>query len=161
MTSAPAGDDAPLFEVRSSSIHGLGVFALRRIPKGTRIVEYCGERLTTDEVERRYDGEIDTGHTFLFHVGDDLYVDASSGGNDARFINHSCEPNCESEVEDDRVYISALVDIEPGTELTYDYALEPEDDPPSTWTTLYACRCGARRCRGTLIEPGSEPQPLV
>lgn len=160
-TPAPGGDHTPLFEVRSSSIHGLGVFAVRRIAKGTRIVEYLGERLTAEEVERRYADEVDTGHTFLFHVGDDLYVDASSQGNDARFINHSCEPNCESEVEDDRVYISALEDIEPGVELTYDYALEPEDDPPSTWTTLYACRCGAPRCRGTLIEPGSEPSPLV
>jgi uncharacterized protein len=158
---APGGDDSPLVEVRSSSIHGRGVFALQRIGKGTRIAEYVGERLTGAEVERRYADETDTGHTFLFHVSDDVYVDASNQGNDARFINHSCEPNCESEVEHDRVYICALQDIEPGEELTYDYALEPEDDPPSTWMTLYACRCGAARCRGTLIEPGSEPRPLV
>ena len=158
---APRRDQLPLFEVRPSSIHGRGAFAVRRIEKGARIAEYAGERLTAEEIERRYADETDTGHTFLFHVGDDVYVDATHQGNDARFINHSCQPNCESEVEDDRVYISALEDIEPGVELTYDYALEPEDDPPSSWTTLYACRCGAPSCRGSLIEPGSEPRPVV
>jgi SET domain-containing protein len=160
LASAP-GDHASLFEVRPSAIHGLGVFARRRIARGTRIVEYAGERLTADEVEQRYAGEPDTGHTFLFHIGDGLYVDATHQGNDARFINHSCDPNCESEIDGDRVYIVALVDIDPGTELSYDYALEPEDDPPSTWTSLYACRCGTPRCRGTLIDPGSEPPRAV
>lgn len=152
-------DDGPCFEVRPSGIHGLGGFATRRIPKGTRIAEYVGERLTTAEIDRRYAEDArEDGHTFLFHVGDDLYIDASRGGNDARFINHSCEPNCESEVEDDRVWIVAREDIEPGEELTYDYALEPEDDPPSVWVSVYACRCGAARCRGTMVDSG-EPSP--
>ena len=107
----PGADDEPLFQVRSSPIHGRGGFAVRRIPKGTRIAEYVGERLTAEELDRRYeDATGEDGHTFLFHAGEDLYIDASSGGNDARFINHSCEPNCESEVEDDRVWIVARED---------------------------------------------------
>jgi uncharacterized protein len=153
---APRAPQDSLIEVRPSGIHGLGVCARRPIPKGTRIVEYAGERLTADELDRRYD-EDTTGHTFLFRVDDDLYIDASHGGNDARFINHSCQPNCESEIEDDRVYITAIEDIEPGAELTYDYSLEPDDDASPAWVALYACRCGTPGCRGTMLEPRSEP----
>ncbi len=152
----------PPIEVRPSSIHGLGVFATQPIARGTRIIEYLGERLTADEVERRYaDDTGEPGHTFLFRVSEDTYVDAARAGNDARFINHSCAPNCEAEVVDERVYITALTDIEPGAELTYDYALEPEDEPPPSWESIYACRCGATGCRGTVLEPGSEPRGLV
>ena len=144
-----------LFEVGSSSVHGLGGFASRRILRGTRIIEYVGERLTGAEVEARYAHEEDNGHTFIFHVEGDVYVDASRQGNDSRFINHSCQPNCESDVVDGRVYITAIRDIEPGEELTYDYALELEDDPPGS-NVHYACRCGSPRCRGTMLEAPAE-----
>lgn len=155
-------EGAPPLQVQPSSIHGLGVFATRRIPRGTRIVEYVGERLTVDEVDRRYaDDGGEPGHTFLFRVSDEIYVDAARAGNEARFINHSCAPNCEAEVDDERVFITALADIEPGVELTYDYALEPEDEPPPSWESVYACRCGAAGCRGTVLAPGSEPRGLV
>ena len=141
-----------LFEVRPSSLHGLGGFALVTIPQGTRIAEYVGERMTEAEVDARY-ADRDTDHTFIFHVEGDVYVDASVGGNDSRFINHSCDPNCESDVIDGRVYIQAIRDIEPGEELTYDYALEPEDELlPASGELPYKCRCGSPACRGTMLD---------
>jgi SET domain-containing protein len=142
----------PLFEVRPSPVHGLGAFALRRIRRGTRVAEYVGERLTGGEVDARYADEEEGGHTFLFRVGDDAYIDASRQGNDSRFINHSCEPNCEVDVADGRIYITAIRNISPGAELTYDYALELEELPPA-WERHYACRCASARCRGTMLEP--------
>jgi hypothetical protein len=145
-----------LFEVRPSALHGLGGFAIRKIDRGTRIAEYTGERMTEAEVDERYADQPDD-HTFIFHVEGDVYVDASRGGNDSRFINHSCDPNCESEVVDGRVYIVALRDIEPGEELTYDYALEPGEEIPPSGALPYACRCGSPRCRGTMLELKSEP----
>ena len=151
------GNDT-LFEVRPSPVHGFGGFALREIRAGTRIVEYVGERLTEAEVDARYADEgPDPWHTFLFHVGGDAYIDASHQGNDSRFINHSCDPNCETEVIDGRVYITAIRDISPGAELTYDYALEIEDEPLPSSETPYPCRCGSPRCRGTMLESTSEP----
>jgi SET domain-containing protein len=126
---------------------------VRDIRKGTRIGEYRGERLSAEEVDRRYpgwDGEPD--HTFLFEVGEDVCIDASRRGNAARYINHSCEPNCEAVEEDDRIFIEALKDIPAGTELTYDYSLEPADVPRRAWKRAYGCRCGAARCRGTMVD---------
>jgi SET domain-containing protein len=104
----------------------------------------------------RYDDDTDARSlTFLFRVGESLYVDAAREGNASRFINHSCEPNCEVEIEGTRISIRARKNIQPGVELTYDYALELEDDPLPDWERLYACRCGAPTCRGTMLDPGS------
>jgi SET domain-containing protein len=143
----------PMFEVRRSRIHGRGVYATRRIRKGTRVIEYVGERISHEEADARYDrkGE-DDGHTFLFVVNDDLCIDAGVGGNAARFINHSCNANCETVIEDDRVFIDAIRTIQPGDELGYDYQLtwESTDDPAEL--ELYACRCGAPQCRGTMLD---------
>lgn len=142
-----------LFEVQASHLHGSGAFALEPIPARTRIVEYLGERLTDAQVEERYGTErLDNPHTFLFWVRDDLYVDAAVNGNDARFINHSCDPNCEVEIEDDRVFIYALRDIAPGEELTYDYSLDVEEEPTPELRQVFACRCGAATCRGTMLD---------
>jgi len=142
------------FATRRSPIHGLGVFATRRIRAGRRLIVYEGEELTEAAVDARYGGEAaNDPHTLLFHVGGDRYIDASVGGNDARFINHSCGPNCESVILDGRVVIRAIRNIQPGTELTYDYALEIERGASRARRALFACRCGARSCRGTMLEP--------
>jgi SET domain-containing protein len=147
----------PLFEVGPSTIHGLGVFALTGIRAGQRVIDYQGEYLTAEAVAARYDeAAADDPHTFLFRVGHDLYVDASVGGNEARLINHSCDPNCEADVDGDRIFIRAIRDIPPGVELTYDYALEIEDDPPPDRASLFVCRCGTPRCRGSMIESPRE-----
>lgn len=152
--SGTAEVNGPLYEVRRSGIHGFGVYAVRPIRKGTRILEYLGERISHAEADRRYEQKgSDDGHTFLFVASQRTVIDAGVNGNEARFMNHSCDPNCESVTEDSRVYVDAIRDIKPGEELGYDYSLtwESTDDP--TELALYACRCGARRCRGTMLDP--------
>ena len=145
---------APWFRVRRSPVHGLGAFALRRIRKGTRIIEYLGERVTHEEADRRYeDRDESDGHTFLFIVDSKTVLDGGVDGNDSRFINHSCDPNCESVIEAKRVFIEATRTIQPGEELNYDYQLgRAADDPPDV-DEIYACRCGQANCRGTMLWP--------
>jgi len=145
-------DDASPFEVRRSGIHGRGAYATRRIAKGTRIVEYLGERITHKQADARYEDKgQDDGHTFLFVVNSRVVIDAGVDGNDARFINHSCDPNCDTVIESQRVFIEAIRDIEPGDELGYEYGLtwESTDDPEEL--ANYQCRCGAVNCRGTML----------
>lgn len=149
---------APLFEVRESPIHGRGVFAARRIRAGTRILEYVGERITPAEADRRYDDDAMVNHhTLLFKVDRKTVIDAAHEGNEARFINHSCEPNCEAYIEDGRVFIGAIKGIEPGAELFYDYALERDEPWQARWSELYGCRCGAPSCRGTILKKWRKP----
>jgi hypothetical protein len=157
--AAPAADSGALFQVRRSGIHGRGVYALRSIPKGTRIVEYLGDRISHREADTRYEAKgQDDGHTFLFVVNSRVVIDAGVDGNEARFINHSCDPNCDTVIEGGRVFIEALRDIEPGEELGYEYGLtwSTTDDPEEL--AHYACRCGAKRCRGTMLD--EEPVDL-
>jgi len=153
MSSARNGA-APVIEVRASPLHGLGVFAARRIPKGTRIIEYLGERVSHAEADRRYeDKDAGDAHTFLFIVDERTVIDAGVGGNEARFINHACDPNCESVIENRRVFIDALRAIEPGEELTYDYQIQREPDDPPDVDAIFACRCGSQYCRGSMLWP--------
>lgn len=127
---------------------------MRRIRKGQRIIEYVGERITQEEADRRYDDDkMDRHHTFLFAVDDDVIIDAAVKGNDARFINHSCDPNCQAVDEDGRIFIEAIRNIQPGVELAYDYRYERDPDDGPKREALYPCRCGTVRCRGTLLAP--------
>jgi hypothetical protein len=145
--------DSPWLVVKKSPIAGKGAFARKRIPKGTRIIEYRGERISADEADRRYDDDaMDVHHTFLFGLDDGTCLDAAVRGNDARFINHSCDPNCEAIEEDDRIFVEALRDIERGEELVYDYSYEREGRMRPSWRKLYACRCGAKNCRGLILK---------
>ena len=150
----PLEADPSLIEVRASPLHGLGVFAMRPIPKGTRIIEYLGERVSHAEADRRYNYK-DAGdaHTFLFIVDDSTVIDAGVDGNEARFVNHACDPNCESVIESRRVFIEAVRVIEPGEELTYDYQIQREADDPPDVDAIFACRCGSARCRGSMLWP--------
>ena len=141
------------FEVRDSGIAGRGAFAIRPIVVGERVIEYVGERITHREADRRYDDEsMDEHHTFLFTVSSRIVIDATVEGNEARFINHSCEPNCESEIDGGRVFISAMRDIALGAELCYDYAYERSGNEAQGDEALYHCRCGTRTCRGSIME---------
>ena len=152
-TKAPRHAASPLVEARHSKIHGTGVYAIAPIKKGTRVLEYLGERISHDEADSRYEQKgDDDGHTFLFIASNRTVIDAGVGGNDARFINHSCAPNCETVIENSRVFIDAIRNIKPGEELGYDYQLtwESTDDPAEL--ALYACRCGAKKCRGTMLD---------
>jgi SET domain-containing protein len=143
-----------LVEVRQSPIHGSGMFALRHISAGQRIIEYTGERITPAEADARYDDDqSDHAHVLLFTVDDKTMIDGGNGGNESRFINHSCEPNCQAVTEDGRIFIEALRDIAAGAELTYDYALRRPGRYRAAWRELYACHCGAPNCRGTMLAP--------
>jgi SET domain-containing protein len=140
----------PPFEVRKSRVHGKGAFATRRIRKGTRIAEYTGPRISNAEADKKYDNNVD-GRTYLFIIDSKTVIDATHEGGDARFINHSCDPNCETEMDNKRVYIYATRTIEPGEELAYDYRLQMEGTDPLEWAEHYGCRCGAANCRGTML----------
>jgi len=142
------------FEVRRSTIHGNGVFASRHIDAGECIVEYLGERITSDESAIRAErGGGPVNHTFFFSLADGQVIDGGSDGNDARFINHACEPNCEAYEEDGRVFIYALQDIDAGEELNYNYALIYEERHTAAVKKMFECRCGAPSCTGTMLAP--------
>jgi uncharacterized protein len=138
--------------VRNSSIHGRGVFALRRIPKGTRIIEYKGKLITDKEADRRYSRVHEhSPHTMLFSLEGGWVIDATRRGNSARWINHSCAPNCDIEEEGRRIFIESRRDIHPGDELTYDYNLQIGEKHTKAAKREHACFCRARRCRGTML----------
>jgi hypothetical protein len=140
------------FVVRQSPIHGRGVFALKPIPTKARIIEYKGELITDAEADRRYSRRHEhSPHTMLFSVDGGLVIDATRRGNAARWINHSCEPNCEVDEERSRIFIKARRAIRAGEELTYDYNLQIGERHTKAAKRAHACSCGARRCRGTML----------
>jgi uncharacterized protein len=141
------------FEIRASPIQGVGAFATRKIRKGTRLIEYTGERITSAEADRRYPDDESQArhHTFLFAIDDDVVIDAAVDGNEARFINHSCAPNCDAVIDDARIWIETIRDIKPGEELAYDYAFVLEERHTPAAKRRYPCSCGAPTCRGTIL----------
>ena len=148
-----AARKTPLFEVRHSRVHGHGVFALRRIRKGTIILEYLGDRVTHDQANARYaDKDPVDGHTFLFTVDNKTVIDAGVNGNEARFVNHGCDPNCQTVDIGKRIFIEALHTIRPGEELAYDYRIQRDADDPADVDAIFACHCGAAHCRGSMLE---------
>jgi SET domain-containing protein len=149
-----------LYEVRESPIHGRGVFATRHIPQGKRIIEYVGERITPAEADERYDDDqTDHPHILLFTVDKHTVIDGAVGGNEAKYINHSCEPNCEAVNDDGRIFVEALRDIARNEELTYDYQLERPGRFRAEWKERYRCHCGTPSCRGTMLAPRKKKAP--
>lgn len=150
--SAAGKAKKPRVVVRNSPIHGRGVFAATAIVKGARILEYTGERMSHAEADRRYSKMHEgSSHTMLFAANDEVVIDATKRGGPARWINHSCTPNCEANEEDGRVFIDAIRAIRPGQELSYDYNLVLEERHTPKLKREHPCHCGARRCRGTLL----------
>jgi hypothetical protein len=138
--------------LRRSPIHGRGVYAREPIPAGTRVVEYRGERISMAEAEARYPDDEETPyHTFLFALDDGTVIDAAHRGNLARWINHSCDPNCEAVEEGGRIFIESIRDIRPGEELAYDYHFILEVRHSPAMKRRYPCICGAPGCRGTML----------
>jgi SET domain-containing protein len=146
----------PPYVVRHSPIHGRGVFATRTIPKGADIIEYRGRRISMEEADDLPDSDPNNPfHTFLFELNDGRVIDAGVRGNAARWINHSCQPNCEPYEDDEgRVYIAAKRTIRAGEELAYDYKLHVPGRRTARLLADYACHCGAPRCRGNMLDPG-------
>lgn len=148
-----AGPVNEWMELRRSPIHGLGAFALQDIPKGTRIIEYVGEKISNAEADRRYDDEtMKNHHTFLFILNTKQCIDAAYEGNESRFINHSCDPNAEAFIPRGRIWIEAIKPIPKGSEIAYDYAFEDDAKYTIEDYRRYGCRCGAKNCRGTIVE---------
>ena len=146
------------YEVRRSGVHGYGGFAKKDLKKGTRFTEYLGDRITHKEADKRYeDHDENDNHTFLFIVDKRTVIDAGVNGNNARFINHQCDPNCESTTEKGRVWIETIRAVKKGEELGYDYQIGREKDDPENVDEIYACRCGSPKCRGTMLWPAKRP----
>jgi uncharacterized protein len=125
--------------IRSSAIHAAGCYTTTAIRKGTRVAEYTGHPLTKEQADLSYE---DSPITYLFGLGDGKIV--IDGHSTAMFINHSCDPSCETEEKDGHVYIKAIRNIEPAEEITYDYCLYDGGDDEAT------CNCGTKKCRGTM-----------
>jgi SET domain-containing protein len=142
-TDVPPAKDTALVCFRESAIHGTGGFAKTDIPAGTSVVEYTGERITKDESLRR----CAAGNEFIFALNDELDLDGSVSRNQARFLNHSCKPNCEAERIGERIWIIAARDICAGEELTFNYGYNLED------YREHECRCGATGCIGYMVSP--------
>ncbi|WP_049620843.1 SET domain-containing protein [Frateuria defendens] len=148
------------FIARRSPIHGTGVFATAPIKKGEEIIQYRGTLMTHAEADAMYGDGGETGHTFLFTLNEDYIVDANRKGNTARWINHSCAPNCRAVIEEsangdrrkDKVIIEAIRPIKPGQELTYDYGITLDVPHTARLKKLWRCLCGAPNCTGTLLK---------
>jgi SET domain-containing protein len=145
----------PACIVKTSAVHGVGVFARRAIAAGECIIEYEGDRIDWDLALKQsaaQDGPLNL--TYFFSLNDGRVIDGGSNGNDARFINHSCEPNCEAmEHDDGRVFIYAQQEIERGEELSYSYPLIYEGRHTAAVKREFACLCGAPTCSGTMLMP--------
>ena len=141
-------------QVRRSGVHGRGVYAVTEIAMGEVIVEYTGERIDWDEAMDRHPHDpSQPNHTFYFGLDDGTVIDALHGGNSARWINHSCDPNCYADEQGGRIFITALRNIAAGEELSYDYGLMLEARYTKKLKAEYPCYCGAATCRGTLLAP--------
>jgi SET domain-containing protein len=146
------------YEVRDSPIHGKGVFAARNIKKGEDIIEYKGRLLTAEEADMIYEGD-ETGHTFLFTLNEEWVIDANVTGGKARWINHSCEPNCGSYLLEhpgddrtkDKMMIEAIRNIKKGEELGYNYEITVDYRLSKEEKELWKCLCGSKKCIGTMI----------
>lgn len=147
--------------MRNSPIHGKGVFAAADLPAGETLIEYKGRRLTHARADAIYGDDGESGHTFLFTLNDDYVIDANVGGNTARWINHGCAPNCQAVTEEDeggdrrrdRVLIETIRPIKAGEELVYDYGITLDEAHTPRLKKIWACRCGAPRCTGTMLRP--------
>lgn len=142
------------FEISRSRIQGRGAFATENIRKGKRLIEYLGEPISHEEADKRYDDDDASGrhHTFLFILDDDTVLDARKTRCDAKYLNHACDPNCETVIEDGHIWIEAIKPIKTGEELVYDYQFEFDDEYEPEDIRYYACRCGKAKCRGTIIK---------
>ncbi len=141
-------------EIGKSGIHGKGVYATGRIRKGTLIIEYTGEHITWEKAMDLPPRDPNNPyHTFFFSLDNGEVIDAGAGGNESRWINHSCDPNCETREEDDRIFVYALRALRPGEELFYDYKIVPAERRTKKLERQFACSCGAAKCRGTMLSP--------
>ncbi len=156
MTHKPArprqSSSEPRIVVLSSRVHGKGVFALCPMAPGETVIEYVGEIISMAEAQRRHPHDpSNPEHTFYFHIDDARVIDGRCGGNASRWINHSCRPNCEPIEEKGRVFIKTRRQIWRGEELTFNYGLVSDEPITDELKAKYACRCGVKKCKGTML----------
>ena len=142
-----------MWKVKKSKIHGGGVFATKNIKKGLRIIEYEGEKINKSEGDKRSAQRIkkfldskETGSVYIFELNKKYDIDGSLEYNKARYINHSCDPNCEVNIIDDKIWISSIKNIKKGDELSYDYGYDFDEDFRD-----HPCKCGSKSCVGFII----------
>ena len=143
--------DSPI-RVERSGVHGQGVFATRHLSAGERLIEYVGQIISMAEAIARHPHDAaNPDHTFYFHLDDGRVIDALHGGNDSKWINHSCRPNCVPEEDRGRIFILTRRPVFKGEELTFDYGLVSDEPMSEALKARYACRCGAKKCRATML----------
>jgi len=141
-------------QTRRSGVHGKGVFAVQDIAEGETLIEYVGEIISWAEALARHPHDPEQpNHTFYFTIEEGRVIDANIGGNSSRWINHACDPNCEADEQNGRIFIKALRNIPAGEELNYDYGLIIDERYTPKLKAEYPCWCGAPNCRGTLLAP--------
>ena len=152
MKKTPQGVLPSAIRVESSGVHGKGVFATRHLAPGETVIEYAGERIRMAEAIARHPHDAaNPDHTFYFHLQDGLVIDALYGGNEAKWINHSCRPNCEPNEVKGRIFIQTRRPVFRGEELTFDYGLFSDEPLTEALKARYACRCGAKKCKGSML----------
>ncbi|MFN7141924.1 MAG: SET domain-containing protein [Limisphaerales bacterium] len=133
--------ETKLLVFKQSAIDRTGAFAKKKISRGTRIIEYVGEKIDKAESAKRCEAE----NYYIFTLDDDWDIDGDKDWNPAKYINHSCEPNAESQIVDGHIWIFAIDDIEPGEEVTMNYGYDLENYKE------HICRCGAPSCLGYMV----------
>ncbi len=143
-----------MWKVKKSKIHGSGVFSTVAIPKDTKIIEYIGDKISKKEGDRRsairlkkYLNSKTTGSVYIFELNNRYDIDGSPKYNKARYINHSCNPNCEVEIKNGKIWIVSIKNIKKGVELSYDYGYEFDEEDYAD----HVCKCGAKKCIGYVI----------
>ena len=136
---------------KKSKIHGMGIYASKDIPKNTKIIEYIGEKISKKEGDIRSEKRIKkylnskkTGSVYIFELNSKYDIDGSKRYNKARYINHSCDPNCEVDIKDGEIWISSIKKIKKGDELSYDYGYAFDKDDYKD----HVCKCGSKFCIG-------------
>jgi hypothetical protein len=143
---------SPNHIVRNSAIHGRGVFARKPIRKGARVIEYTGPIISNKEAEKIGTQTVHGhSHTMLFQLDKKRVINGIEGG-DAKYLNHGCDPNCETEQDGDHIYIKAIRNIKEGEELVYDYHLQVPGKITEEIKKEFVCLCGSPKCRGTQID---------
>lgn len=126
---------------KPSKIHGFGGFARFDIPGGTRVLEYLGEKITKEQSLAR----CERNNEYIFALDDEHDLDGNVSWNPARFLNHSCKPNCEARLEDGQIWVVSIRNITAGEELTFNYGYDLED------YREHPCCCGATGCVGFIV----------
>ncbi len=152
-----------MWKVKKSKVHGSGIFATKEIPKGTKVIEYVGDIVTRSEGDRRSGRRIKkflnsekTGSVYIFELNKTHDIDGFVARNKARFINHSCKPNCEVDIIKNRIWISSIKKIRKGEELSYDYGYSFDKDDYKD----HLCKCGSKNCIGFIISSDDWPKYL-